>query len=83
MGEDMSTDTYLALMEAIQAHISDELGEDLYAPHWVITCGVDTVNDYTNIGTAIQIYRSPRTPVYTVTGLLDWALNSYSNQDLD
>jgi hypothetical protein len=79
----MSTATYLALMEAIQAHVSDELGEDLYAPHWVITCGIDTVDDYSRVDTAIQIYRSPRTPVYAVTGLLDWALQSYTPQDFD
>ena len=69
----MSAETYLNLLNAVQEHIVDEAGADMYAPHWVIAAGIEQING----GQAremLRVYKSPRTAPYVVSGLLDYAL---------
>lgn len=78
MYDQQQTETYMALLEAIQNHIRALDGDDYFARDWVLACGVEELQGG-NAGTGmIRIERSPRSTAYTVTGLLGWALECYS-----
>ncbi len=69
----MSADTYSAIIEAIQEHIRQDVAEDQYARDWILVCGVETATMGETDRASIRIIKSPRTAIYSLTGLLDWA----------
>jgi hypothetical protein len=71
------TESYLALIEAIQNHIRIIEGPDYYARDWVLAAGVEDIHGHNEHAGMIRMERSPRTTPYTVTGLLGWALDCY------
>ena len=77
------TESYLALIDAIQHHIRTVDGEDYYARDWVLTCGVEHITGPKDAAGMIRLERSPRSTPYTVTGLLGWALDCYHPTDID
>lgn len=77
----MSAETYLNLLEAIQAHIADDAGSDTYAPHWILIAGIADISG-TTIEEVLRMYRSPNTSPYVVSGLLEWA-GIISHPELD
>lgn len=74
-------ETYLNLMDAIQAHITAVCGENVHARDWVLTCGVEDLFPDDASMQEIRVERSPGSALYTVTGLLNWALDCYSPID--
>jgi hypothetical protein len=65
----MSADTYMNVVQAIQEHVMDEVGDDTYSPHWVLILGLADLEGQ-QIEELIRVYRSLRTPDYVVAGLL-------------
>lgn len=76
-------DTYVKIIEAVQEHIQAICGDESYARDWVLIAGVDNINGEENDVHEIRLERSPRSTAYTVTGLLNWALDCYQPTDLD
>jgi hypothetical protein len=76
------TDTYLALIDAIQAHITAVSGSENYARDWVLVAGVDNILGEDGSEGEIRLERSPRSTPYTVTGLLGWAMDCYQPTDM-
>jgi hypothetical protein len=72
-----ATDTYMALIDAIQNHIRVIEGPDYYARDWVLATGIDHIHDQAQHAGMIRMERSPRSTPYTITGLLGWALDCY------
>lgn len=70
-------ETYMNLLEAIQAHITAMNGSDKYARDWVLVCGIDDIHRNDDATGEIRLERSPGTTAYSVTGLLNWALDCY------
>lgn len=79
----MSEQTYENLCLAIADHIAEEHGTDIFPAHWVMTCGLDSLEGYDEKNTFIRVEVSPRTPGYTVSGLLHQAANLYAVIDYD
>ena len=73
----MSAETYLNLLNAIQEHIVDEVGSDVYSPHWVMVAGIEAITGEES-KEILRIYRSPKTAPYVLSGLLDYALQTTS-----
>lgn len=69
----MSALTYDALIDAIQTHIRDTHGDNQYARDWVLICGVEAATMSEVEEASIQVIKSPRAAIYTVTGWLGWA----------
>jgi hypothetical protein len=76
------TESYLALIEAIQNHIRVIEGPDYYARDWVLAAGVEDIHGRSEHAGMIRMERSPRSTPYTVTGLLGWALDCYHAEEL-
>lgn len=71
----MSAQTYLAMLDAIQTHIADDVDADTYSPHWLLIAGLADIHDEP-IDEVMRVYRSLKTPAYVVTGLLDLAIEA-------
>lgn len=78
-----NVDTYMELIDAIQAHVQAVSGSDNYARDWVLVCGVDNIQGTDGSEGEIRLERSPRTTPYTITGLLGWALDCYQPTEID
>ena len=79
----MSAQTYVAIIDAIQAHVRDTHGDTMYARDWVIACGVETATMAEAESTQIRVIKSPRATAYTMTGLLSWAIELFIPTDDD
>lgn len=78
-----STQTYLQLLDAIQAHIQAVTGEGKIARDWIIVCGVTDVDaTASDIDADIRIDYSPRTTSYALNGLLNLAYDMFQ-ADMD
>jgi hypothetical protein len=76
-------ETYMNLVDAIQAHIVALNGSDMYARDWVLVCGVDNIHPKNESTSELRFERSPGSAAYTVTGLLNWALDCYFSETID
>jgi hypothetical protein len=78
------TDTYLALIDAIQNHVQAIAGERKIARDWVLAMGVHNIDNIDNElqRVEIRVERSPHMAIYTTTGLLSWALDCYQVDDI-
>ena len=75
----MSAETYQALGEAITAHIIDESEAPVdMVRDWVIVGAPVSLSEDSDDETALVVFRSPHTALYTVTGLLEWGKQAYS-----
>jgi hypothetical protein len=78
----MSAETYETLQEAINAHVGDELGDDVsLVRDWVLVASVSDINAREG-REEIVLHRSPGTPLYAVSGLLQWGALTISPEDL-
>jgi hypothetical protein len=77
----MSVQTYAAIIEAVQNHVREVHGDDMYARDWVLACGIETATIDESSTTAIQVIKSPRATPYTMTGLLNWAIDMFVPSD--
>ena len=70
--KDMSAKTYDALQEAITAHVADELDVAVVViKDWVLVASPSDLQDVEGLE-KIVVHRSAQTPLYAVTGLLQW-----------
>ncbi len=68
----MSAETYNTLQEAITAHVADELGVGVVViKDWVVVASPSDLEDVEGLE-KIVVHRSAQTPLYAVTGLLQW-----------
>jgi len=78
----MSAETYNTLQEAISAHIGDELDSDVsLVKDWVVVASVSDLAASEG-REQIVLHRSPGTPLYAVSGLLQWGGLTISPEDL-
>jgi hypothetical protein len=74
----MSQQTYQAIADAIQAHLIDEYdGAPVFAAHWAMAVGVDSLDGFDESVSTIQVFKSGRTPIYAVTGLFEFGARAY------
>jgi hypothetical protein len=68
----VSAETYDTLQAAISAHVGAELGDDVsLVRDWVLVASVSDINAREG-REDIVLHRSPGTPLYAVSGLLQW-----------
>jgi hypothetical protein len=78
----MSDETYSRLQEAISAHVGDELGDDVsLVKDWVLVASVSDMRAMED-REQIVVHRSPATPLYAVSGLLQWGSLTMVPEDL-
>lgn len=77
----MSAETYDALVQAITAHVADELDVGVVViKDWVLVASPSDLQDVEDFE-KIVVYRSAQTPLYAVTGLLDWGSQTMGATD--
>jgi hypothetical protein len=77
----MSAETYSALQEAITAHVADELDADVVVvKDWVLVASPSDLEDVEGFE-KIVVHRSAQTPLYAVTGLLQWGSETMAPAD--
>jgi hypothetical protein len=77
----MSAETYTALQEAITAHVADELDADVVVvKDWVLVASPSDLEDVEGFE-KIVVHRSAQTPLYAVTGLLQWGSETMAPAD--
>lgn len=78
----MSAESYEALSRAITEHILDEsLDHADFVRDWVIVASTSTMED-DGESAEIVVFRSSTTPLYAVTGLLEWGKSAYGEVEL-
>ena len=78
----MSAETYNTLVDAISAHIGDEMGDDVsLVKDWVLVASVSDITAREG-REEIVLHRSPGTPLYAVSGLLQWGALTIAPEDL-
>jgi len=78
----MSAETYDDLARALTEHCLDEALEPVdFVRDWVIVASTSSMDDDGETA-EIGIYRSLTTPLYAVTGLLEWGKSAYGEVDL-
>jgi len=77
----MSAETYTTLQEAITAHVADELDADVVVvKDWVLVASPSDLEDVEGFE-KIVVHRSAQTPLYAVTGLLQWGSETMAPAD--
>ena len=77
----MSAETYATLQEAITAHVADELAIDVVViKDWVLVASPSDLGDVEGLEN-IVVHRSAHTPLYAVTGLLQWGMETIGSAE--
>jgi hypothetical protein len=77
----MSAETYANVERALHDHVMSET--DGYAElvrDWVVVCATTSMDDDGDTA-EILVYRGHQTALYSVTGLLEWGKQAYSEVD--
>lgn len=69
------TESYLALIDAIQNHIQVIAGDDYIARDWVLIAGTQRTTSNGKDAT-VRLVSSPRTAAYTIHGLASLAYDA-------
>lgn len=78
----MSSESYEALGRAITEHVLDEAPEPAdFVRDWVIVASTSSMDDDGD-SAEIVVFRSSTTPLYAVTGLLEWGKLAYGEVEL-
>jgi len=78
----MSAETYEALGRAISDHVLDEAIEPAdFIRDWVVVASTSEINS-DGESAEIVVFRAATTPLYAVTGLLEWGKSAYGEIDL-
>ena len=77
----MSAETYDILMEAINIHLGDEMGDEVsVVKDWVLVASVSDIEAREGCE-QIVLHRSPGTALYAVSGLLNWGAMTMAPED--
>lgn len=78
----MSAETYDALTRALADHVLDESVEPAdFVRDWVIVASTASM-DSDGESAEIVVFRAATTPLYAVTGLLEWGKSAYGEVEL-
>lgn len=78
----MSAETYDALNRAIADHVLDESIEPAdFVRDWVMVASTSNI-DSDGESAEIVVFRAATTPLYAVTGLLEWGKSAYGEVEL-
>ena len=78
----MSAETYDALTRAISAHVLDEALEPAdFVRDWALVASTSSM-DSDGESAEIVVFRAATTPLYAVTGLLEWGKSAYGEVEL-
>lgn len=78
----MSAETYEALGRAISQHVLDEAMEAAdFVRDWVLVASTSSM-DSDGESAEIVVFRNATTPLYAVTGLLEWGKSAYGEVEL-
>lgn len=78
----MSAETYEALGRAIAEHVLDESLEPAdFVRDWVLVASTASM-DSDGESAEIVVFRAATTPLYAVTGLLEWGKSAYGEVEL-
>lgn len=79
----MSQQTRNKLQDAIDAHVADEYGSLAMARDWVLSAHVISIDDVNEDTGHLAIYKGAQTSVFTATGILTVANDTYRADDFD
>lgn len=78
----MSAETYEALGRAIADHVLDETVEPAdFVRDWALVASTSSMES-DGESAEIVVFRAATTPLYAVTGLLEWGKSAYGEVDL-
>jgi hypothetical protein len=78
----MSAETYEALGRAITDHVLDESIEPAdFVRDWALVASTSSM-DSDGESAEIVVFRAATTPLYAVTGLLEWGKSAYGEVEL-
>jgi len=78
----MSSETYNALTRAISEHVMDETLEPAdFVRDWALVAATSNM-DSDGESAEIVVFRGATTPLYAVTGLLEWGKSAYGEVEL-
>jgi len=78
----MSAETYEALNRAIADHVLDESLEPAdFVRDWALVASTSSMESDGETA-EIVVFRAATTPLYAVTGLLEWGKSAYGEVDL-
>jgi hypothetical protein len=78
----MSAETYEALSRAISDHALDEaIDQADFVRDWVVVASMSSM-DSDGESAEIVVFRAATTPLYAVTGLLEWGKSAYGEVEL-
>lgn len=78
----MSSETYEALTRAIADHVLDETIEPAdFVRDWALVASTSSMESDGETA-EIVVFRAATTPLYAVTGLLEWGKSAYGEVDL-
>jgi len=78
----MSSTTYDALTRAIAEHVLDEAEDPAdFIRDWVLVASTAYMEDQGD-SVEIVVFRSGTTPLYAVTGLLEWGKQAFGEVEL-
>jgi hypothetical protein len=73
----LSQQTRNNLQEAIDAHIADDYGDFAMSKDWVLSAHVVSLEDINEDSGQLAIYKGEQTSVFTATGILVTANDTY------
>lgn len=80
----MSVQTRTKLQEAIDAHVADEYNDFAMSRDWVLAAHVVSLEDVNEDTGQLAIYKGAQTSVFTATGILLVANDTYrDHQDVE
>lgn len=77
----MFDETYLNLIDAVQARVVDKMGEGMMARDWILICGVDNPSATEDGVTRITIDKSARLTAYAANGLMNYSIDMFHPYD--
>jgi hypothetical protein len=79
----MTTNAYMNLIEAVQAYVTSEDGDQKFARDWILVAGVEDLHRDTYSSTEVRVVGSPHAASYTMTGLLSWGMEMFDGNYTD
>lgn len=77
----MFDETYLNLVDAVQARVVDKMGDGMMARDWILICGVEDPSKPDTGVTRISIDKSARLTAYAANGLMNYSIDMFHTYD--
>ena len=73
----MFDETYMNLVDAVQARVCDKTGDGFMARDWILICGVDNPSAPDDGVTRITVDKSARLTAYAANGLMNYGIDLF------